>query len=219
MKMNYTAPYPTINRVEAEPRQSLAAQVWEALVICAGASGAILVGGLLVVVASGQIGAVSGQTRITFMDCYQYVIVVAAIPWAGVAVLLAILALRYMTALLELVTGKDLDNSGGVGDWSDVPDRQIVPTNIPDFTLAGIHPDDWRHFIRAIVATEDWSQTRWRGSIMPSGSKCDNEMWKILTGELKRCHIIVNARRGATGNLAVKDADRILFLLGLNKGT
>ena len=182
--------------------------------VCAGASLAILVGGLLLVYATGAVGSWHGHRPLTFWDVYRFVVVLAALPWASIGVLLAVAAFRHGLAILETVSGWDLDRSGAIGD---VPDIRLVPFRGPAFTVAGIHPDDWVCFVRAICATGDWTQGTWRGVKLPSGAKCDNAMWATLTGELKRVGVIANAGPRSSGDLTTGDPAEILGLLGLNQ--
>jgi hypothetical protein len=116
-------------------------------------------------------------------------------------------------AFIERLTGRDLNNSGAIGDR---PDIRLVPVRGSAMTVGGVEPEDWRYFVTTICATRDWTQATWRGRWMTSGRKCDNEYWELLTGHLKRIGVIVNAGPRATGELVESNPRVILEMLGLN---
>jgi len=176
--------------------------VWGALTYSTGASTAILLAGMLFLLAA---------DRLTWQH-YRFCVVGASIPWLVVGVLLVLASLRYSLGLLERLTGVDLNRSGDVGD---IPDVRIVPYRGPSHTVDGIVPDDLRYFVHTICSTSDWTQATWRRVRMPSGKRCNTDYHTAMCETLRKTGVIVNAGPRASGNLTTTDPVEILDLLGL----
>ena len=185
------------------PDAGPASHVRGALTYSTGATVAISVAGALILLSANALT----------WDTYRYVVVIAALPLGIVGALLTIASLRYSVAMLESLTGWDLDRSGEVGD---VPDIRIVPYRGPSHTIGGCAPDDLRCFVHTITATGDWTQKSWRGKQLPSGKKCDNDYHSTLCAVLQKTGIIAGAGPRVSGTLTTTDAEEILNLLGLN---
>jgi len=185
------------------PTPGAAAEVWNVLVFATGGSLSIILGGAVFLLAVDML----------HWERLRLFVIVAAVPWVLVGALLIIATYQQSVALLERLTGRDLDGSGEIGD---IPDIRIVPYRGPSHTVGGCVPDDLRYFVRTIVATGDWTQKTWRGKQLPSGQKCDNDYHAKLCAVLQRIGIIVGAGPRVSGTLTTTDVGEILDLLGLN---
>lgn len=192
MKLESTAP---IAEPQARPAQT--PLVVQAIGAGVGLALVILIVGLLVLDMEAE--QVVNASALAFCLCILLASLNSLIP--------------VIEALAEKVTGRDLNQSGAVGDR---PDIRLVPIRGSAYTIGGVEPEDWRHFVRTMCSTGDWTQATWRGVRMPSGRRCDNEYWERVTGHLKVLGIIVNAGPRATGELAIDDPNVILEMLGVN---
>ena len=192
----------SVPAIETTPLPGPAQEVWGVLVFASGGSLAIILGGAVFLLAVDML----------MWERLRLFVVVASLPWVFVGVLLILATWRHGLALLERLTGQDLDGDGEVGD---VPDIRLVPVRRPNHTIAGVAPEDWRYFVETICAVPDWTQRTWRGKMLPSGRKCDNEYWSLLTSGLKRIGVIAEAGERSTGHLTTTDSAEILDMLGV----
>ena len=146
-------------------------------------------------------------------DALQPFLLAASIPWAMVFVGLLWLTWRRLWVGFEqlLPIGDMLADIG--------PEEiRIIPFQGRGKLIEGVDPDDLRFFIETVMATGDWTQRAWRGVRLPSGRKCDNDYWAMLTAILRKTGILVDAGPRSKGRLTTTDATRVLDLLGLNGG-
>lgn len=192
----------TTRTLEQQPIPGPAQDAWGILVYATVASVAIVLGGTLFLSALNMLA----------WELLRLFVAVASLPWVFVGALLILATWKQGVALLERLTNLDLDDSGEVGD---VPDIRLVPVRGPSHTVGGVAPEDWRYFVETICAVPDWTQRTWRGQLLPSKRKCDNEYWSLLTGGLKRVGVIAAGGERSTGHLTTTDAAEILDMLGV----
>ena len=137
----------------------------------------------------------------------------ASIPWAMVFVGLLWLTWRRLWAGLEMLLPVS-ELAADIGP----EEIRIIPFQGRGKLIEGVDPDDLRFFIETVMATGDWTQRAWRGVRLPSGRKCDNDYWAMLTAILRKTGILVDAGPRSKGRLTTTDATRVLDLLGLNGG-
>ena len=196
----YDSTAQTMEQVQAP---TASREVWSVLVFATGGSVSVVLGGAVFLLAVDTL----------MWEWLRLFVVIAAVPWVIVGALLILATWRQSIALLERLTGHDLDGSGQIGD---VPDIRIIPYRGPSHTIGGCAPDDLRYFVHTITATGDWTQKSWRGKQLPSGKKCDNDYHSTLCTVLQKTGIVVGAGPRVSGTLTTTNAEEILTLLGLN---
>jgi len=198
-----TAPQAAIAETPPGPAQ----EVWGVLVYAITGSVAIIVFGAVLLLAANMLA----------WELLRLFVAVASLPWVFVGVLLILATWKQSIALLERLTGQDLDGSGQVGDVVRLVSFK-GSGNLIDTGNREIPEDDLRHFIERgfVIGT---TQTAWRGSKMPSGKTCDTNYHKDLVGVLTEHGLIEGVRKGASGHWTVDTAREALDTLGLNEVT
>ena len=197
----------TARTMEQAQAPSASREVWSVLVFASGGSASIILGGAVFLLAVDMLD----------WELLRLFVVVAAIPWVVVGVLLILATWRQCVALLERLTGRDLDGSGGVGDVVRLVSFK-GSSKLVDTGDRKIPEDDLRHFIEQgfIIGT---TQIAWRGSKMPSGKICDTNYHRDLVGVMTEHGLIEGVRKGAAGHWTVNTAQEALDTLGLTEAT
>jgi len=200
---NSTATQAAITETTPGPAQ----EVWGVLVFATGGSLAIVLGGAVFLLAVDMLA----------WERLRLFVVVASLPWVFVGVLLILATWKHSIAMLERLTGQDLDGSGAVGDVVRLVSFKGCG-NLIDTGNRKIPEDDLRHFIEQgfVIGT---TQTAWRGSKMPSGKICDTNYHRDLVGVMTEHGLMEGVRKGASGHWTVDTAQEAIDALGLNEVT
>jgi hypothetical protein len=168
-----------------------------------------LIGGTVVACVSGALIGVVFSFLVWRSVWWELVLALAALPvlilWLGMTGFAIRGAISYILVPRE---EEQLDQAQ--------PERmRLVPVR-SSLVVNGCDSRDLAYFTKAALGAGDWTQKRWRGTTMPSGRKCDNGYHAALVACLSKAGIITDQGPRSSGDLAVRDVQQALHLLGVN---
>lgn len=172
------------------------------LIFALGAQIAIVVGGLIFLVALRRGWPGEGDIfRLLLLSC---------LPWA-------IIAFQTILNTVRVIAGVTAESSP-----QRVPETRQDLRMIPVYrqqvpTVNGVDVEDLVFFIKRICATRDWTQRNWRGVRMPSGYRADDEYHRQMVEVLKQAGFIIGHKPRSSGRLLCTNPETIIEHLGLNE--
>ena len=116
--------------------------------------------------------------------------------------------------LVLALGSRDQGDEGAEVDEPNEERVRLVPVN-KRLIVHGVDSEDLAYFVRVALGSGDWTQNRWRASVMPSGRRCDNNYHRAIMEALVKVGIVQGYGRSSTGH-ATTDAEGALRLLGLS---
>ncbi len=141
---------------------------------------------------------------------WELVLGLALVPVVVLGVGLVAVLMRGL--LLSLV-----DRAAQDEDQGDEPEKvRLIPLRTSRL-IDGLDERDLAFFVSTAVSIRDWSQRAWRGRLLPSGRKVDNDLHQQLVAVLTKTEIVKDYGPRSSGVLAIRDPEEALALLGLTE--
>ena len=169
-----------------------------------------LVGGLILCLTA--ILTLVGLGKWEFWRAWRWGLAVGLVPPGIVGLLFLRLIVALVNAALERILGRDLDNSGEIGD---VPTEvRLIPINRSEKLIEGVDPVDLRYFIQ-MQEHRGSGQKAWRRVPLPSGRRCDDKYHTKMIQALERAKVWEGRGPRTAGQLQ-GEIEQVIGLLGLD---
>ncbi|MFQ5343235.1 MAG: hypothetical protein ACE5F6_16980 [Anaerolineae bacterium] len=169
------------------------------------------VGGLILALVA--ILTLVGLVDWEFWRAWRWGLALGLVPPAIVGLLFLRLIVALVNAALERILGRDLDDSGDVGD---VPPTEVrlIPINRSEKLIEGVDPRDLRYFVE-MQEHRGSGQKSWRGVPLPSGRRCDDRYHTKMIQALERARVWEGRGPRTAGKLQ-GEIEQVIGLLGLD---
>jgi len=165
----------------------------------------LLTGGLLLTAWTGDL---PGST-------WKELLLISSLPWLLASLFLLRMTWRYLVAVLELVTGQDLDRSGLIGDLtSGVEQIRLIPVKGSERLIDSLPEEDLLAFIDGL-SVRGISGRGWIGQKLPSGKVVDWQYLDSLCQILQKAGLLKDRGPRKSGYLVTKDPEEIKQALRL----
>jgi len=148
-------------------------------------------------------------------EASKWILLASSTPWLIAALILLRITWSYLFAVLELVLGQDLDQSGMIGDiTSGVEQIRLIPVRGTERMIDQIPEEDLLDFIEQLPV-KGISGRSWLGYKLSSGREVDWEYLKQLCQVLEKANILRDRGARKSGYLVTTDPEEIKQALKL----